>query len=80
MRRRPFKSIGTIHRVDRRLELVHADVCCHFPEKFLGEWAYMLTFIDEYSGFTFDYFLMCKSEVKSGSRDFVEFVERQTNE
>ncbi|MGI4370262.1 hypothetical protein ACR2V4_27090, partial [Klebsiella pneumoniae] len=44
-------------------QLVHNDVAGPFPTPSFSKARYVLTFIDNYSRFTWVYFLICKSEV-----------------
>ena len=56
---------------------IHSDVFC-FQVRTQGGHKYGLSFVDEFSGRGWIYFLKCKSEVFSKWKQFQIFVERQT--
>ena len=54
--RSPFKPVGAI-RSQRKLELVHSDICGPMSVESLGGHRYFVTFIDDYSWCCAVYFL-----------------------
>jgi transposase InsO family protein len=60
------------------LELVHSDLMGPFPHPSINKERYVLTFIDDYSCYTWIYFLRKKSEVFEHLKDFKALVETQT--
>ena len=58
------------------LELIFSDVCGHARDSF-GRKKYYVSFIDDYSKFTWIYLLKFKSEVFSVFQEFQKLVERQ---
>ena len=54
---------GKARRASQPLDLIHSDVAGPFPDLSLNKARYILTFIDDYSRFTWIYFLRLKSEV-----------------
>ena len=60
------------------LELVHSDVVGPFPVPSFGKARYVLTFIDDYSGYTWVFFLTHKSEVFEKFIIFKAQVEKQS--
>ena len=75
MHRSPCKSVGAI-RSQRKLELVHSDVCGPMSVDSLGGHQYFVTFIDDYSRSCAVYLLKQKSEV---FQKFKEFEAAVTN-
>ncbi|GLJ18487.1 hypothetical protein SUGI_0328130 [Cryptomeria japonica] len=67
---------------DRRalevLQHVHSNVAGPFPVPSFSKARYVLTFIDDYSCFTWVYFLIHKSEVFDRFQDFKTHVEKQS--
>jgi hypothetical protein len=76
MHRAPFKPVGEV-RSQRKLELVHSDVCGPMSVESMGGQKYFVTFIDDYSRCCTVYFLRHKSEVLE---KFKEFEAAVTNE
>jgi len=60
------------------LELVHADLCGPMKMESLGGSRYFLMFTDDYSRFTWVYFLKFKSETLENFKKFKAFVENQS--
>ena len=54
---------GKAWRAQYVLELVHSDVAGPFPVPSFGKSHYALTFIDDYSHYTWVFFMAHKSEV-----------------
>ena len=62
----PFKKDGTM-RATWKLQLIHSDVCGPMRTPALGGYLYFVTFIDDYSRYTWVYGL------KANQRSFVIF-------
>ena len=62
IKRAPFKPVGEI-RSERKLQIVHSDVCGPMPSESIGGNKYFVTFIADYSRCCAVYFLKSKSEV-----------------
>ena len=60
------------------MDLVHSDLMGPFPHSSINKVRYVLTFIDDYSHYTWVYFLREKSEVFEHLKDFKDIVETQT--
>ena len=69
---------GKAWRALEVLQLVHSDVAGPFPAPSFSKARYVLTFIDDYSRFTWVYFLIHKSEVFDRFQDFKTRVEKQS--
>ena len=69
---------GKAMRASSSLELVHSDLMGLFPHPSISKARYVLTFIDDYSCYTWVYFLRKKSEVFEHLKDFKALVETQT--
>jgi hypothetical protein len=69
---------GKERRASSSLELVHNDLMGPFPHPSISKARYVLTFIDDYSHYTWVYFLRQKSEVFEHLKDFKALVETQT--
>jgi hypothetical protein len=54
---------GKARRASSSLDLVHSDLMDPFPHLSINKEMYVLTFIDNYSRYTWVYFLRQKSEV-----------------
>uniref|UniRef100_A0AAG5DHX2 Uncharacterized protein n=1 Tax=Anopheles atroparvus TaxID=41427 RepID=A0AAG5DHX2_ANOAO len=76
MARPPFPSVAekTSKEV---LDIIHSDVCGPMEVTTLGGCRYYMTLIDDYSRYTFVYFLKHKSEVESKIREYVKLVQNQ---
>jgi hypothetical protein len=68
---------GKARRASSSLELVHSDLMGAFPHPSISKARYVLTFIDDYSCYTWVYFLRQKSEVFEHLKDFKALVETQ---
>ena len=79
MKKIPFAK-QTVHRATELLELVHSDVCGPMNVDSLGGSRCMVTFIDDYSRYTFVYLLRSKDEVLTNFREFVNLVQNQTGQ
>ena len=60
------------------LEIIHSDVCGPMENVSIGGSRYFLTFTDDFSRYTFAYFLKNKSEVPQYFKEFVTMAEKQT--
>lgn len=69
----PFSS--SPHMSKSPFELVHSDVWGMAPIVASSGYRYFVTFIDDYSRFTWVYFLRAKSEVFSIFKTFVSMIE-----
>jgi transposase InsO family protein len=61
---------GKAWRASSTLELVHSDITGPFPHPSMSRAKYVLTFIDDWSRYTWVYFLKKKSKVFECFRDF----------
>lgn len=73
----PSRSVTKTSRV---LELVHTDVMGPMRTLSKGGAKYVLTLVDDYSGFVVAYFLKKKSEVAGKLKEFQAFYENQWGE
>jgi len=71
----PFPSGA--HCASTCFELIHSDVWGMSPVVSHAQYKYFVTFIDDYSRFTWIYFLRSKSEVFSMFKKFLTYVETQ---
>ena len=71
----PFPVHGS--RASTSFEIVHTDVWGASPITSHGQHRYFVTFIDDYSRFTWIYFLRSKADVFSALQRFVALVETQ---
>lgn len=60
------------------LELIHSDVCGPMKTESLSKKRFILTFIDDYSRFVFNYFIRTKDEVPNKFKEFEKLVTVQT--
>ena len=74
--KKPFKSIGEI-RSERKMQLIHSDVCGPMQTESISGAKYFVTFIDDYSRCCKVYFMKQKNEVLC---KFKEFEKIFTNE
>jgi transposase InsO family protein len=76
----PEKKIdkGKAWRESSPLHMIHSDVMGPFPEPSINKYRYVLTFIDDYSRFTWVYFLTLKSQVFQYFKEFKALVENQS--
>ncbi|KAG9450495.1 hypothetical protein H6P81_010460 [Aristolochia fimbriata] len=75
--RLPFEA-GHSRRARRPLELVHTDIVGPFEVTSLGGNRYYLTFIDDFSRYTWVYFLKEKSEALNKLKEFKALAENQS--
>jgi hypothetical protein len=68
---------GKARRAFSSLELVHSDLMVPFPHPSINKARYVLTFIDDYSRYTWVYFLRQKFEFFEHLKDFKVLVETQ---
>jgi transposase InsO family protein len=71
----PFPSGA--YRASTCFEMIHSDVWGMSPIVSHARYKYFVTFIDDYSRFTWIYFLRAKSEVFSMFKKFLTYVETQ---
>lgn len=65
------------HRVSRKLDCVHSDLC-YLPVKSRTGTQYMMTFLDEYTNMGFIYFMKSKDQSLECLKHFVQWSERST--
>ena len=75
-KRAPFKSRSS--KSTKPLELVHSDVCGKMNTPSLGGGEYFLTFIDDYTHYTWVYVLKRKSEVFDKFQKWKALVENES--
>ena len=75
-KRAPFKSKGS--KSTKPLELVHSDVSGKMDTPSLGEGEYFLTFIDDYTHYTWVYVLKWKSEVFDKFQNWKALIENES--
>ena len=63
------------NKVEGFLELIHSDVCGPMPSTSLSGYVYYVSFIDDYSGKTWVYFLKSKDEVFGKFKEFKSLIE-----
>lgn len=66
-----------LHRVSRKLDSVHSDLC-QLPVQSRTGARYIMTFLDEYTNYGVIYFLKLKSQALSCFKHYVRWAERQT--
>jgi len=71
----PFHSNG--HRAAHCFDIIHSDVWGISLVMSHAKYKYFVTFIDDYSRFTWIYFLRSKADVFSTFKKFLAFVENQ---
>jgi hypothetical protein len=69
---------GKAWRASSPLELIHSDLMGPFPHPSINKARYVLTFIDDFSRYTWVYFLRQKSEVFEHLKDFKAHAETQS--
>jgi hypothetical protein len=74
--RTPFPK-ATQHRATTPLALVHSDICGPFRTPSLGGARYFISFINDFSRFTWVYFITRKSEALTKFKTFVAEVTSQ---
>lgn len=75
--REPFTSSTT--KTTKPGQLIHSDVCGPMEENSLGGKRYFVIFKDDYSSYTYVYFMSQKSEVKNKFELFLNTVKNQLN-
>ena len=71
----PFRS--NAHHADKCFDIIHSDVWGISPILSHAKYKYFVTFIDDYSRFTWIYFLRSKNEVFSMFKTFLAYIENQ---
>jgi transposase InsO family protein len=66
---------GKTQRVSAPLDLIHSDLMGPFPHPSIRKVCFFLIFVDDFSRFTWIYFLRKKSEVFQHLKDFKALVE-----
>jgi len=66
------------HRASSRLDLIHSDLIGPFPHPSINKARYVLTFIGDFSRYTWVYLLKAKSEVFLHFEDFKALAETQS--
>lgn len=66
-----------LHRLSRKLDCVHSDLC-QLPVTSRTGARYLMTFLDEYTNYGVIYFLKSKSQALGCFKHFVQWAERQT--
>ena len=69
---------GKVNIASSSLEIVHSDIIGPFPHPSINKSRYVLTFIDDYSCYTWVYFLNKNYEVYEHLKDFKALVETHT--
>jgi hypothetical protein len=77
--RNPFPTASSTP-TSRPLELIHSDLCGPLPQKSLTGSRYILTFTDDYSHYSWVYFLSAKSETFDTFKIFQRMVENQSHQ
>ena len=65
---------GISYRATEPFELIHSDVCGPMPESSIGGSRYYVTFIDDFTRYTFVYFLKNKSQVLEKFKGFHNYA------
>jgi hypothetical protein len=68
---------GKSHRDSAPLDLIHSDLMGPFPHPSINKVRFFLIFVDDFSCFTWIYFLRKKIEVFQNLKDFKGLVETQ---
>jgi hypothetical protein len=69
---------GKTQRASSPLDLIHSDLMGPFPHPSINKVRFVLIFVDDFSRFTWIYFLRKKSEVFQHLKDFKALVETQS--
>jgi hypothetical protein len=77
--RQPIPKVSTTS-TNRILQLVHSDLCGPLPIPSLTESNYILIFIDDYSRYSWLYFLKTKDETLEAFKHFKRLVENQAQQ
>ena len=72
-----FKE-GKAKRASSPLELIHSDLMGPFPHLSINKVRYVITIVDDFSRYTWVYFLRQKSEVFWHLKDFKALAENQS--
>ena len=75
MTKTPFS--GTMERATNLLEIIHSDVCGPMSVEARGGYRYVLTFMDDLSGYVYIYLMKHKSETFEKFKEFQSEVENQ---
>ena len=73
--RQPFPHSAS--QTERRLQLVHSDLCGPMPTTSLNGNKYFISFIDDHTRFTIIYFLKAKSEAFNAFKTYKVYMENQ---
>ena len=68
---------GKNQKTSSPLDLIHSDLMVPFPHPSINKAMYMLIFVDDFSCFTWIFFLRKKSEVFQHLKDFKALIETQ---
>ena len=77
MHRTPFKKDSVV-RANKSLQLIHSDVCGPMRTESLSGYTYFVTFIDDFSRFTWIYGLKSKADVFICFKSLVSRLENET--
>jgi transposase InsO family protein len=69
---------GKEWRESSPLQMIHSDVMGPFPNPSISKYWFVLSFIDDYSHFTWVYFLTLKSQVFQYFKEFKALIENQS--
>ena len=69
---------GKAKRASSPLELIHSDLMGPFPHLSINKVRYVLTFLDDFSRYTWVYFIRHKSKVFEHLKDFKALAENQS--
>ena len=69
---------GQAQRTTEPFELVHSDVCGPMSVNSIGGSRYFVTFTDDYTRYTYIYFVKHKNEVLAKFKEFVNMVKNCT--
>ena len=66
---------GNTQKASFPLDMIHSDLMGNFPHPSINKSRYMLIFVDDFSRFTWNFFLRKKTEVFKHLKDFKALVE-----
>jgi hypothetical protein len=69
---------GNYQRASAPLDLIHSDLMGPFPHRLINKERVVLIFVDDFSRFTWMYFMRKKSKVFQHLKDFKSLVETQS--
>jgi hypothetical protein len=69
---------GKTHKASSPLDLIHIDLMGHFLHPLISKERYVLIFVDDFSCYTWTFFLRKNSEVFQHLKDFKSLVETQS--